>query len=230
MPCNRVWISSQNAAAVAAKGLRLVHAPSDYFYLVHMIGFVITTTNHGLINLFTTRIAEPVNGSVTILEGKNTSLTSILHVSFNQSRLLNTQRSTRNSWCDPFKTWQKVASTLSLSCYTALIETHNRTTIGIYLQPTRELDACENSLSPRWPAASLGRAIFPRKHGQHRLAARSSFRRSTYTQPVAPPNRVKKSRDLTTICTVPPFIGILDRCEAPRWECDQRRQRSSASA
>ena len=30
----RVWISSQNAAAVTAKGLRIVHAPSDYFYLV----------------------------------------------------------------------------------------------------------------------------------------------------------------------------------------------------
>ncbi|GJE92637.1 glycoside hydrolase family 20 protein [Phanerochaete sordida] len=28
-----VWISSQNAAAVAQKGFRLVHAPSDYFYL-----------------------------------------------------------------------------------------------------------------------------------------------------------------------------------------------------
>jgi hexosaminidase len=30
----RVWISSQNAAAVAAKGLKVVHSPSDYFYLV----------------------------------------------------------------------------------------------------------------------------------------------------------------------------------------------------
>ena len=30
----RVWISSQNAAAVTAKGLKIVHAPSDYFYLV----------------------------------------------------------------------------------------------------------------------------------------------------------------------------------------------------
>ncbi|KAF8817042.1 N-acetylhexosaminidase [Phlegmacium glaucopus] len=28
-----VWISSQNAAAVAAKGLRIVHSPSDFFYL-----------------------------------------------------------------------------------------------------------------------------------------------------------------------------------------------------
>jgi len=28
-----VWISSANAAAVAAKNFRIVHAPSDYFYL-----------------------------------------------------------------------------------------------------------------------------------------------------------------------------------------------------
>jgi hexosaminidase len=30
----RVWISSQDASAVTAKGLRIVHSPSDYFYLV----------------------------------------------------------------------------------------------------------------------------------------------------------------------------------------------------
>ena len=29
-----VWISSANAAAVVEKNFRLVHAPSDYFYLV----------------------------------------------------------------------------------------------------------------------------------------------------------------------------------------------------
>lgn len=28
-----VWISSADATAVAEKGFRLVHAPSDYFYL-----------------------------------------------------------------------------------------------------------------------------------------------------------------------------------------------------
>jgi hexosaminidase len=30
----RVWISSENATAVAARGYRLIHQPSDYFYLV----------------------------------------------------------------------------------------------------------------------------------------------------------------------------------------------------
>jgi hypothetical protein len=33
----RVWISSENAKAVAAKGYRVVHAASDYFYLVSPI-------------------------------------------------------------------------------------------------------------------------------------------------------------------------------------------------
>ncbi|KAJ7838793.1 beta-hexosaminidase [Mycena olivaceomarginata] len=54
-----VWISSANAAAVAAKNFRFVHAPSDYFYLDCGAGEWI---------------------------GKDP---------------------TGNSWCDPFKTWQK---------------------------------------------------------------------------------------------------------------------------
>ncbi|PPQ70615.1 hypothetical protein CVT25_011981 [Psilocybe cyanescens] len=54
-----VWISSQNAAAVAAKGLRLVHGPSDFFYLDCGAGEWIGN--------------DP----------------------------------TANSWCDPFKSWQK---------------------------------------------------------------------------------------------------------------------------
>ena len=29
-----VWISSQNVKAVAEKGFKLIHAASDYFYLV----------------------------------------------------------------------------------------------------------------------------------------------------------------------------------------------------
>ena len=32
----RVWISSQHAADVASKGFRLVHGPSDFFYLVRL--------------------------------------------------------------------------------------------------------------------------------------------------------------------------------------------------
>lgn len=33
-PITRVWISSEDAAAVAEKGFRIIHAPSNYFYLV----------------------------------------------------------------------------------------------------------------------------------------------------------------------------------------------------
>ncbi|KAF9533274.1 beta-hexosaminidase [Crepidotus variabilis] len=58
----QVWISSQNALAVVNKGLRIVHAPSDYFYL---------DCGHG------GWVGKNVNG---------------------------------NSWCDPFKTWQKAYS------------------------------------------------------------------------------------------------------------------------
>ncbi|KAI0785103.1 N-acetylhexosaminidase [Abortiporus biennis] len=54
-----VWISSANAAAVAAKNFRIVHGPSDFFYLDCGAGEWIG--------------ADP----------------------------------TGNSWCDPFKTWQK---------------------------------------------------------------------------------------------------------------------------
>lgn len=31
-----VWISSANVAAVVNKGYRVIHAPSDYFYLVRL--------------------------------------------------------------------------------------------------------------------------------------------------------------------------------------------------
>ncbi|KAF8964336.1 N-acetylhexosaminidase [Flammula alnicola] len=54
-----VWISSENAAAVAAKGLRIVHSPSDFFYL-------------------------DCGGGEWI--GNDAAA---------------------NSWCDPFKSWQK---------------------------------------------------------------------------------------------------------------------------
>ncbi|KAF8226007.1 N-acetylhexosaminidase [Tricholoma matsutake] len=54
-----VWISSQRAALVAAKNFRIVHAPSDYFYLDSGAGEWLGNDPGG------------------------------------------------NSWCDPFKTWQK---------------------------------------------------------------------------------------------------------------------------
>ena len=36
----RVWISSEDAASVAELGYRMVHAPSNYFYLVRVILFL----------------------------------------------------------------------------------------------------------------------------------------------------------------------------------------------
>ncbi|KAF5367788.1 hypothetical protein D9615_010509 [Tricholomella constricta] len=54
-----VWISSQHASSVAAKNFRIVHAPSDYFYLDCGAGEWLGNNPSG------------------------------------------------NSWCDPFKTWQK---------------------------------------------------------------------------------------------------------------------------
>ncbi|KAG9103012.1 N-acetyl-glucosamine-6-phosphate deacetylase [Ceratobasidium sp. 370] len=57
-----VWISSANVAAVVQKGYRVVHAPSDYFYL--------DCGGGGWVGSFPTG----------------------------------------NSWCDPFKTWQKAYS------------------------------------------------------------------------------------------------------------------------
>ncbi|KAF7767960.1 CAZyme family GH20 [Agaricus bisporus var. burnettii] len=57
-----VWISSQHVGAVAEKGLRLIHAASDYFYL--------DCGGGGW-------VGNNING---------------------------------NSWCDPFKTWQKAYS------------------------------------------------------------------------------------------------------------------------
>jgi len=56
----RVWISADNAAAVAQKGYKIIHAASDYFYL-------------------------DCGGGGWV--GQNVL---------------------GNSWCDPFKTWQKV--------------------------------------------------------------------------------------------------------------------------
>lgn len=66
-----VWISSANAKAVAQKGYKFVHAPSDYFYL-------------------------DCGGGGWV--GANTD---------------------GNSWCDPFKTWQKAYSFDPLANLTA---------------------------------------------------------------------------------------------------------------
>ena len=61
-----MWISSANAAAVAEKNFRIVHGPSDFFYLVSSI-YVIYGTNSGLMTL--DRIVEAEVGLVLIPRG-----------------------------------------------------------------------------------------------------------------------------------------------------------------
>ena len=77
----RVWISSDDVAAVAQKGFRLVHAASDYFYLDCGAGGWVGNNPQGLV----------LN---TIL------LNGLFTLFYNYS----------NSWCEPFKTWQKAYS------------------------------------------------------------------------------------------------------------------------
>lgn len=99
LPLLRVWISSANAAAVAEKNFRIVHGPSDFFYLVS----VQHTIKKPVLNIYFGRIAEPVNGSVLILLGKcllRKKVTSGLTPAYFKNS---------NSWCDPFKTRQKVS-------------------------------------------------------------------------------------------------------------------------
>lgn len=65
-PYIRVWVSSQNAAAVTAMGLRIVHSPSDYFYLVTINLIFELPSELYLIILDFLRIVERVNGLAII--------------------------------------------------------------------------------------------------------------------------------------------------------------------
>lgn len=42
---NRIWISSEDALAVAERGFRIVHAPSNYFYLVSCLVLPVVITS-----------------------------------------------------------------------------------------------------------------------------------------------------------------------------------------
>ncbi|CAA7261525.1 unnamed protein product [Cyclocybe aegerita] len=103
-----VWISSRNAAAVAAKGLRLVHAPSDYFYLDCGAG-------------------EWIGGAIG------------------------------NSWCDPFKTWQKAYSFNPLA---NLIAAEVPFVLGGQQLLWAEQSSPENLDSIVWPRAAASAEVF----------------------------------------------------------------------
>ncbi|KAJ7626638.1 beta-hexosaminidase [Mycena polygramma] len=104
-----VWISSMNAAAVAAKGFRLVHSPSDYFYLDCGAGEWISKDPEG------------------------------------------------NSWCDPFKTWQKSYTFNPLANISA--SQAHLVLGGQQLLWTEQSDA-QNLDSIVWPRAATSAEIF----------------------------------------------------------------------
>ncbi|KAJ7904845.1 beta-hexosaminidase [Mycena leptocephala] len=104
-----VWISSTNAAAVAAKNFRLVHAPSDYFYLDCGAGEWIGKDPQG------------------------------------------------NSWCDPFKTWQKSYTFNPLANITAA-QAH--LVLGGQQLLWTEQSGPQNLDSIAWPRAATSAEIF----------------------------------------------------------------------
>jgi len=104
-----VWISSQDAAAVANKGLRLVHSPSDFFYL-------------------------DCGASQWI--GNDPGA---------------------NSWCDPFKSWQKAYTFDPLA---NLTESQIPLVLGGQQLLWTEQSTPENLDSIVWPRAAASAEIF----------------------------------------------------------------------
>jgi len=104
-----VWISSQDAAAVAAKGLRIVHSPSDYFYLDCGAGEWIGNTTGA------------------------------------------------NSWCDPFKSWQKA---YTFDPLVNLTQSEIPLVLGGQQLLWTEQSGPENLDSIVWPRAAVSAEIF----------------------------------------------------------------------
>ncbi|KAF4617318.1 hypothetical protein D9613_005806 [Agrocybe pediades] len=104
-----VWISSQNAAAVTAKGLRLVHGPSDFFYLDCGAGEWIGNDSAG------------------------------------------------NSWCDPFKSWQKAYTFDPLASLSAA---EIPLVLGGQQLLWTEQSSPQNLDSIAWPRAAASAEIF----------------------------------------------------------------------
>lgn len=98
---SRVWISSEDAANVADLGYRIVHAPSNYFYLVRVLHFLIFL----FLSLISDRTVVRVSGWETTRPGK---LFSAYRAQL--TGLMPLGRDYRNSWCDPFKSWSEVSS------------------------------------------------------------------------------------------------------------------------
>ncbi|KAF9649786.1 N-acetylhexosaminidase [Thelephora ganbajun] len=117
-----VWISSADAAAVVQKGFRIVHAPSDYFYL--------DCGGGGWVGDFPTG----------------------------------------NSWCDPFKTWQKA---YSFNPYTNISESQRHLVLGGQQLLWTEQSSPNNIDPIVWPRAAASAEVFwsgPGGNGQAALA------------------------------------------------------------
>ncbi|GLB38159.1 putative beta-hexosaminidase [Lyophyllum shimeji] len=104
-----VWISSQHAAAVTAKNFRIVHGPSDYFYLDCGTGESIGS--------------DPF----------------------------------ANSWCDPFKTWQKAYTFDPLA---NLSTAQQSLVLGGQQLLWTEQSSPENLDSIVWPRAATSAEVF----------------------------------------------------------------------
>ncbi|TEB39996.1 N-acetylhexosaminidase [Coprinellus micaceus] len=104
-----VWISSQDAAAVAQRGHRLIHAASDYFYL--------DCGGGGW-------VGNNING---------------------------------NSWCDPFKTWQKAYSFNPLANIT---KDQEKLVLGGQQLLWTEQAGPSNLESIAWPRAAASAEVF----------------------------------------------------------------------
>ncbi|KAF8073497.1 glycoside hydrolase superfamily [Lyophyllum atratum] len=104
-----VWISSQHAAAVTAKNFRIVHAPSDYFYLDCGAGEWLGNDPSG------------------------------------------------NSWCDPFKTWQKSYTFDPMANLTAA---EKPLVLGGQQLLWTEQSSPENLDSIVWPRAASSAEVF----------------------------------------------------------------------
>ncbi|KAG5732634.1 hypothetical protein E4T56_gene16912, partial [Termitomyces sp. T112] len=104
-----VWISSTNAAAVAQKGYKLIHAASDYFYL--------DCGGGGW-------VGENVLG---------------------------------NSWCDPFKTWQK---SYSFNPFANLTEEQSNFVLGGQHLLWAEQSGPSNLDPIVWPRAASSAEVF----------------------------------------------------------------------
>ena len=158
-----VWISSQDAAAVAEKGFRLVHGPSDYFYLVSRDRIFPFGSQLSLfLGLWGRRVARERHRVCSFLSSTSKSPNAAL----------------RNSWCDPFKTWQKVAF---LSFPRLMFSDAIRS--GIFLPALRKSHVLPAISSARRTAIALDGAIFTSESRPHRLASRSCICRSLLVLP-----------------------------------------------